>query len=157
MATITLNPGATKHPSRWANVSTPYLIEVELDFADALAAKGSALADADVIKLIDIPANTVVLHVGAAVKTAANATTATIDVGTGADPDEWVNDLDVVGGTYGADLSASPVHNTYAAADTIDAVLASVTGTLSTGKVRIYALMLDVSDKVSAGIAALGS
>lgn len=160
MATISLAPAATRttHPSHWASNRQPYWVQETIDFADALASKGSALADADVIEVMRIPANTVVLGAGIAVVTAANATTGTVDLGvTGVDADEWANDFDIVAGTYGTDLSASPVWNTYAATDTIDLVLASVTGTLSTGVVRVYALMMDVSPLPTRAIAALGS
>lgn len=163
MATISaLDRSGSSHPSRaTANVKVPYRVEFVLDFADALTAKGSALAAADVIEVITIPAGTVVLGAGIQLIDAANSTTLTLDVGTGTDADEWVDGFDAQGGTegaYGTDLSASPVWNTYGSADTIDVTLATLTGTLTTGKVRVYALMLDVSGTPgNPGIAALKS
>lgn len=160
MAIVSMYTDGNTHVSRAANVKVPYLIEVEVDFADALVEKGSALAAADVFETIYIPADTVVLGAGAQLMTAGDSTTLTLTVGTGASAAEWVATLDgkATAGTYGADVSASPVWSTYAAADTIDVTFATLTGTLSTGKVRVYALMLDVSDAPnSVGLVALGS
>ncbi len=163
MATVsTLHKAGTTQVSRNGNVKVPYLAEFELDWADALAAKGSALANADVIQCIHVPAGTVVLGAGMAIKTTGDATALTVDLGfTGVDADEWVNDFDIVGtaGTYSTDLSASPIWTTIGAtADTIDVVLVSLTGTIATGVTRVYALLMDVSDTPrSPGIALLGS
>lgn len=163
MATVsTLYKSGTTHLGAiGSNVKVPYLVEFELDWADALAAKGSALANADVIECIHLPAQTVVLGAGLSIKTTGNATALTVDLGvTGVDADEWANDFDIVGtaGTHSADLSASPVWYTAATADTIDVVLVSLTGTISTGVTRVYALLLDVSDTPSSpGIALIGS
>ena len=153
------NIKAGTHASRNANVKVPYLVEVELDYADALVKKGSALAAADIVQLIQIPAGTVVLGAGAQIKTAADSTTLTVSVGTGVDDNEWVDALDgkATAGTYGTDLSASPVWNTYPTADTIDVTFATLTGTLATGILRVYALMLDVSDAKAPGLVALAS
>lgn len=161
MATVSLAPASTVlgHPTRGGNVKIPYLVEYELNYATALAAKGSALASADVIECIRLPVGTVVLGAGLQIKVAANSTTLTLDLGTGVDDNEWATNLDgkATAGTYGTDLSASPVWNTYGTADTIDVSFPTLTGTLSTGIVRVYALLLDVSDANAPGIALLGS
>lgn len=161
MATVsTLYKAGTTHPSRNGTTRVPYLVEFDLNYADALTAKGSALAASDVIECIQIPADTVVLGAGACIKVAGDSSTLTLTVGTAADADEWVATLDgkAAAGTYGADVSASPTWNTYAAADTIDVTFATLTGTLTTGKVRVYALLMDVSDLPNnPGIAVIGS
>jgi hypothetical protein len=166
MATITtLAPASTDntHVSAHGNVKLPYLVEKELNYATALTAKGSALASADVIELIRIPAGTVVLGAGAQILVAGDSTTLTLHVGTGADNDEWVASLDgkATAGTYGTDLDAVPAWNTYTTTDTIDVTFATLTGTLATGKVRVYALLMDVSDAKGntggSGIAVIGS
>lgn len=163
MATVTtlVNAVATRvnKPSYASNVRLPFLVQYELDYAAALVAKGSALAAADIFELIRIPAGCVVIMAGAQIKVAGNSTTLTLGIGTGADDNEWVDALDgkATAGTYGTDLNAAPTINTYAATDTIDVTFQTLTGTLSTGKVRVYALMMDVSDDAVPGIVQLGS
>lgn len=162
MATITTLSGyrGNTQITRGGNVKVPYMVEVEIDYAEALVAKGSALAAADVIEAIYIPANTQVWSAGACIKVPGNSTTLTLTVGTGADADEWVATLDgkAAAGTYGADVDSAPTINTYATADTVDVTLATLTGTLSTGKVRVWAVLLDVSDSANTvGIAQIGS
>lgn len=156
----TIDYAGTGHPNPWGTVRWPYVVEYELNYADALTAKGSALAAADIIEVINIPANTVVLGAGARVKVAADSTTLTVHVGTGVDNDEWVASLDgkATAGTSGADLNPDTNWKTYDAADTIDVTLATLTGTLTTGKLLVYALMMDVSDMPNKiGIAQVGS
>lgn len=163
MATVTtlVNAVATRvnKPSYASNVRLPFLVQYELNYAAALVAKGSALAAADIFELIRIPAGCVVITAGAQIKVAGNSTTLTLGIGTGVDDNEWVDALDgkAVAGTYGTDLSASPVINTYPTTDTIDVTFQTLTGTLSTGIVRVYALLMDVSDDGVPGIVQLGS
>lgn len=148
MATIsTLDINGATHPTMNGNVRIPYTVDFILDFSEALTAKGSALAAADVIEVLDIPAGSVVLSVGAEVKTVADSTTLTLDVGTAVDADEWVDGLDGKTLGWSTDLDSVPTVNTYGSADTIDVTLATLTGTLTSGKVRVYATMIDVSDK----------
>ncbi len=156
----TLDRSGFTHMSKNGTVQVPYRVEFDLNFATALTAKGSALAAADVIECIYIPAGTVVMGAGIANVVVADSTTLTLHVGTGVDNDEWAASFDAKGavGTYGADLDSVPSWNTYAAADTIDVTLATLTGTLTTGKVRVYALLLDVSNlNNNPGIALVGS
>lgn len=156
----TLDVAGTTHPTRAGNAIVPSMRFFEVDFAKALAAKGSALAAADIIEAITLPAGSVVLGAGAFVKTVADATTLTVHVGTGVDNDEWVASLDgkAAAGTYGADLNSDTTWKTYAASDTIDVTLATLTGTLTTGKIVVYALVADVRDRAfRPGLAALKS
>jgi hypothetical protein len=161
MATITtLYQTGTTHISRNGDTRSPYLIEREINYADALAAKGTALASADIIQALYLPAGTAVIMAGAEILVAGNSTTLTLGIGTGADDNEWVDALDgkATAGTYGTDLNSSPTINTYSTADTIDVTFQTLTGTLSTGKVRVYALVLDVSNLPNKpGIAVTGS
>jgi len=156
----TLDIAGTTHSSRQLT-AVPYRVGKVIDFAKALTAKGSALAATDVIEALNIPAGTQVLAAGAKVVTAADSTTLTVDVGTGADADEWVDGFDAksTAGTYSADLDAVPNRNTYGTADTIDVTLATLTGTLTSGKLWVWALFLDLNEKPVAtpGLAALGS
>jgi len=123
------------------------LVQVEIDLAEVLAEKGSALADNDVIEAIQIPAGQLVLTAGIQVVTAANGTTLTADLGiTGGDVDQFVDggNLRAAAGTY----CATPVtaqHHLFTAADSIDVLLLTLTGTVSTGKFRVWALVASVS------------
>jgi hypothetical protein len=61
MATVDMATLAgTTYPSRWSGgVRTPYMVEVEVDLAEVVTAKGSAIAQGDVIEVIDLPADLV--------------------------------------------------------------------------------------------------
>lgn len=159
MATIsTLKLGGVTHPSRNADVKLPYLVEFDLDFAAALTAKGSALAAADVINCLVIPPNSVVIGGGTQILTAANSTTTTVNFGVAGGSD-FTSGLDAksAANTYGTDVGVV-WKTTGATASTLDITLATLTGTLSTGKLRVWALLLDVSKAANtAGIAILGS
>jgi hypothetical protein len=157
MATINVSkPQGGGHPSRHGATNVPYTVETILDFADVLVAKGSALEAADVVEALAVPTQSVVLTAGVEILAPANSTTLTLDVGvTGVDADVWVDGLDAKGaaGTYAQNPAAYQpivVGNT---ADTIDVLFATLTGTLSTGKVRVFAVLLDVSDKKAPGVA----
>jgi hypothetical protein len=163
MATIDMatKPGST-HQSRWSGgVRTPYWVEVEVDLADVVTAKGSAIAQADVIQVIDLPADTVILAGGVQMVSVMTGTStdATIDVGvTGGDVDNLVDGFDLdaaTAGLYAMNGVNEPV--VVASADTIDILIVTQTGTITGGKIRVFALLLDVSQKTSAGIAAPGS
>ena len=155
MATIDLSSGIGngQHPSRSLG-RLPYVVEKTIDFAVATTAKGSALAAADVIEAIDVPAQSVVLNAGYEV-TATITGDVTIDLGvTGVDADVFVD---------GAVLAAATTVGTFAqnaaayqpvvlgAADTVDLLISASTTAISAGKVRVWALVVDVSDKDAPG------
>jgi hypothetical protein len=155
MATIDLSSGLGngQHSSRSLG-RLPYVVEKTIDFAVATTAKGGALAAADVIEAIDVPAQSVVLNAGYEV-TATITGDVTIDLGvTGIDADVFVD---------GAVLAAATTVGTFAqnaaayqpvvlgAADTVDLLIAGSTAAISAGKVRVWALIVDVSDKDAPG------
>jgi hypothetical protein len=155
MATIDLSSGLGngQHPSRSLG-RLPYVVEKTVDFAVATTAKGGALAAADVIEAIDVPAQSVVLNAGYEV-TATITGDVTIDLGvTGIDADVFVD---------GAVLAAATTVGTFAqnaaayqpvvlgAADTVDLLIAASSTAISAGKVRVWALIVDVSDKDAPG------
>ena len=119
-----------------------YTLEKELDFAVELAAKGSALTTSDVFEVLDIPASTVVLCAGVHPVEAADSTTLTLDVGDGTNPDMYVDGFDAKDTTDGVPIMTAAKY--YPAADTIDVDVATLTGTLTTGKVKVWALCFDV-------------
>ena len=164
MATVTMTTAGAAgcHPSRNSNVKVPYLVEVEVDFAEATTEKGSALAQADVIQVISVPANTMILAGGACVKTAMTgaSTDLTLDIGiTGGDVDNLVDGFafdGVAAGVYATVVGVNePVFVT--TADTIDILIATQTSTFTGGVLRVFALLCDVSDATAPGIAAVGS
>ena len=136
--------GTTGHPS---NGRTPYLVENTIDISQINGDAGAA--QNDVIKCIDVPAETVVLHAGLEVITACSASVV-IDIGiTGSaagfsDPDAFVDAYDATGAAYAPrDVAdAAPVLTTKVA-DTIDALIAGAAS--SAGKIRVFAILCDVS------------
>jgi len=131
----------------------PYMVQHEIDIAAAVTAKGSALAAGDIIEAISVPAETMIMAAGIEIMTAATATAATVHLGvTGGDVDNWAVDFDITGaaGTYSTvpEGDANPVMVT--SADTLDVELNTV-DTLTAGKIRVWALMLNVSDMGSMG------
>lgn len=163
MATIDLATLAgTTAPSRWSGgVRTPYMVEVEVDLAAAVTAKGSALAQGDVIQAVDLPAGTMILAGGIEVTSAMTGTStdATIDVGvTGGDVDNLVDGFDLDAASAG-DFASTGVNEPVivSAADTVDILIATQTGTITGGKVRVFVICQDVSAKNAPGLAALAS
>jgi hypothetical protein len=126
------------------------MVQQELDYAVALSDKGSALAAADVIPVIAVPAGTVIMNAGVEVVVASSAGTMTFDVGTGVDVDCFVDGFDgdsgTAAGTYSQNAAAfQPI--VCLADDNIDVKLITQSGTaLTTGKIRVWALLMDVSD-----------
>jgi hypothetical protein len=164
MATIdfAVEGSAGNHPSRASNVKVPYLVEVEIDLAEAVVSKGSALASADVIQAIAVPADTVILFGGASCKEEMTGTSTdlSLDIGvTGVDVDAFVDgwDFDAASaGDYATVVGVNePIFVT--TADTIDILFAAQTGTVLTGVIRVFAMLLDVSDAKAPGLAVLGS
>jgi hypothetical protein len=153
----------TLHPTRSGNTSLPYLVEVNLDLAAATTAKGSALAAADVIEVIDVPAGTIILAAGLQVttETTDTQTDVTVDLGvTTTDPDAFVDGYDLDAAVAGAYASQPATYQPIvigATADTIDLLIATATAGPSAGELRIWAVLMDVSDRKAPGIAALGS
>lgn len=124
----------------------PYYVDMTID----LTAQAISSTAGDVVQCLTIPANTRVLHAGLQVVTSATmntGTNATASLGA-ADADEWVATFDIDGAADGAYApSATPAADvTLATADTLDLTFAGDGATYTAGKIRVYAVMLDVSD-----------
>ena len=139
-----------------------YVLENVVNIADAVTLKGTALAAADVIQALNIPVGAQVISGGAQVMeaTTGTATNVTIDIGvTGGDVDAYVDGFDLDGAAvlaYAANGVGTPA--IFSAADTIDILIPTMTGTLLTGKVRVWAVVADVTSRGSnVGLATLGS
>jgi len=62
MATVTTLSSAARGSD--ARGRAPYLVQNSIDFSAAVTAKGTALAAADIIEAITVPANTMILDAG---------------------------------------------------------------------------------------------
>jgi hypothetical protein len=149
MATYTdslgFNKGSAAFPALVDFISK---FDVVLDFAAINAARtaagATALAAADVLQVINLPANAVVLSAGLEVVTT-DASTATFDLGfTGGSPaaaNVYANDAAI--GTAGYSIAALANPTAVGVADTIDLLINTAAPT--TGKIRVFAVVADVS------------
>lgn len=133
----------------------PYFKEVLIDFAAAATAKGSALAAADVIEAISVPANTMILNAGLEVITVAGGESndTTVDLGvTTTEPDNFVDGFDLdaaAAGAYAQNAAAfQPL--VIGSADTIDLLIATATTAPTSGVVRVWAVLMDIDARKTA-------
>jgi len=153
MATITTLSnavGAGTHPSR-ALRNMPYVVENTINLAAAVTAKGSALAAADVIEALQIPAQSIVLAAGFEI-TGAVTGSCTVSLGvTGVTAAAYVSAFGVTGSLAVGDY-ATPATAGYPivtkSADTLDLLLVTETTTLSAGSIRVFAVIVDATDRV---------
>ena len=140
--------GTAGHPSKLSSgIRTPYLLENTIDISAINGDSGTA--QDDVIRCIDVPAETVILHAGVEVLTACSSSVV-IDIGTTGnsagflDPDAFVDAYDATGATYAPrDVADAAPVVTCKVADTIDALMAGADSTA--GKIRVFAILCDVS------------
>ena len=134
----------------------PYMVQQTIDLAAAATAKGSALAANDIIEAITVPAETLILTAGfemtASVQTAADGCTANLGV-TGVDVTRFVSAFDIDDNS--ADLTSGLGYATMADAsapifieteDTIDWELQAATTAPTEGKVRVFAVLMNMAD-----------
>ena len=149
MATYDLTgPGGTNRPGRYnPGVRTPYLVENTIDVSAVNSDAG--VADADVLKAIDVPAETVVMGAGLEILTACSSSV-TLDLGiTGStagnhDPDMWVDGIDATAtGHQVPDAVDAAGFLICKVADTIDILVDSAASTA--GKVRVWAILCDIA------------
>ena len=133
--------GTTGHPS---NGRTPYLVENTIDVSAVNGDSGSA--QNDVLKCIDVPAETLIMAAGVEVLTACSSSVV-IDIGvTGStagfsDPDAYVDGYDATGAAHAGTLGVLPL--IAKTAETLDALLAGAAS--SAGKIRVWAILCDIS------------
>ena len=149
MATITtLDPAVRGNGARGRQ---PYVVQASINFASAATAKGTALAAADIIEAINVPANTVVLNAGIEVTTAPSGGEGTIlDLGvTGVDADVFVDGFaldSASAGDYAQNPAAFQPVVVGSAADTLDVLVQAATTVSTAGVVRVWAVLVDVDD-----------
>ena len=145
MANITavLHP-ASGNSQRGRN---PYYVDVTIDLTK------NSIAPGDTIQAITVPANTLIMAAGFQVVESAtmNASTdATAALGfTGGDVDEFAAALDIDGasdGDYAPQVAIDGLALS-TSGDTIDFVLAGSGASFTAGKLRAYAVMMDISDQ----------
>ena len=127
--------GTTGHPS---NGRTPYLVENTIDVAAVNGDSGAA--QNDVLRCLDIPAETLIMEAGVEVITALSSSV-TLDLGiTGGDVDRYVDgDTNATG--YSAPTATA--RTVIASADTLDVLVLSAAA--AAGKIRVWAVLCDVS------------
>jgi len=150
MATVTTLAGSAS-AGRTAG-AVPYLVDVTIDFAAAATAKGSALAAADIIECINVPANTLILNAGMEVITVlgGESNDTALDLGvTGVDVDVFVDGFDgdaAAAGAYAQNAAAfQPV--VIGTADTIDLLIQAATTAPTSGEVRVWAVLMNVDGR----------
>jgi len=127
--------GTTGHPS---NGRTPYLVENTIDLAQIRG--GTGPDNADVLQVMDIPAETLIMEAGIEVITALSSS-ATMDMGiTGGDVDIYV---DGDGNATGYAALTATARHVSASADTLDILIGGADS--SAGKIRVWAVMCDIS------------
>jgi len=132
---LTAAGGTTGHSS---NDRTPYLVENTIDIAAINGDSGAA--QNDVLRALDIPAETLIMEAGIEVITACSGSV-TLDLGiTGGDVDRYVD-----GDTNATGFSAptATARTIVASADTLDVLVLSADSTA--GKIRVFAVLCDVS------------
>lgn len=160
MATITTlaNPLGSNKPVRYLdNDVLTYVIWRDIDLAVAATAKGSALAAADVIEGVRVPANTAITDVWASKVGAFTGTSTdlTLDIGTGADVDQWVDGWDFDAAALGsyATPAGTGQSRPLDTSDTVDILIATQTGTVTGGKIRLFVQCVDLTVKARGQIA----
>lgn len=161
MANITslANPIGANKPVRYMdNNVLDYVIWHDIDLAEAAAAKGSALAASDTIEAIRVPANTAIVDVWAQKVTAmtGSSTDVTFDIGlTGGDVDKWVDGWDFDAAAVGSFATPVGVSQSIplATSDTVDILIATQTGSVTGGVVRVFASCVDLNVKGRGAIA----
>jgi hypothetical protein len=143
--------GSAAHPAK--GINRVGYIEVTLDFAEITAARvtagATALATGDSLQVLSIPANTVVMAVGATTMTAEGAAS-TFDIGlTGGDVDGFIDggNANAAGTTSsnGALLNGDNNSHYFAAADTIDMLIGVSGAVTDLAKIKVWAVIADCS------------
>lgn len=128
--------------------SVPYLVDMEVDIAAWATAEAGLLVAGDIIECINVPANTVVLTAGVEVLSplVGEAADTRFLLGVvGGDVDAWVVSWDATAAAAGAYAPSTQTGMvTFGSADTIDLELDATTTGPTAGKLRVFAVMIDV-------------
>ena len=127
------------------------MIEAVLDM-DALTADGYSCTNGDIFQLLEVPVNTFILFAGAEVLKVFDGSSPTVDIDFAAG-DDFVDGQTAAStgykaaGSYGhVDYTAvATFANRITATDTLDVKVGAGANDVSTGKVRVYAVLVDIS------------
>tara|TARA_S200000501_G_C20509163_1_gene606105 strand:- start:83 stop:562 length:480 start_codon:yes stop_codon:yes gene_type:complete len=144
MATITATLANTHGSS--SRGRQPYYVQQIVDLT-----ANSINPNGDVVQVLTVPANTKIIAAGFQVTTSATQNTgtdATAILGTAVDDNEYVAAFDIDGASDGAYAPcATPAGEVViTSADTLDLTLAGGGASFTAGKIRVYAVLQDVSD-----------
>lgn len=162
MATITTlsNPLSTVPGAvvrHMDNSNWTYVEFKEIDLSAAVTAKGSALAAADVIEAVRVAPGQMVLAAWVEKTAALTGTVSALTVNVGfAGGSGYLAAWDAFAAALNAQSGASVntvIPTTTTAGDTIDLTLASLTGSLTGGKIKVGVLVLDLNTKARGIIA----
>jgi len=122
-----------------------YMVEKTVD----LVAEVTDPSSDDVLQVLTIPAGSMIVSAGLEViqnVTANTGTDVTVDLGTDVDDDEWVSAFDVDGAAVGdyAPVAAAAAAEIHGAANTLDLTFAGSGASFTSGKVRVFALLMSV-------------
>jgi len=144
MATITATLANTHGNSQRGR--QPYYVQQIVDLT-----ANSINPNGDVVQCITVPANTKIIAAGFQVTSSATQNTgtdATAILGTAVDDNEYVAAFDIDGASDGAYAPcATPAGEVViTSADTLDLTLAGGGASFTAGEIRVYAVLMDVSD-----------
>jgi hypothetical protein len=148
MATIELSKRARGEGS---DNRKPYMVQNTIDFAEVTTVKGSAIAASDIVEALALPAGTLIHAAGVQVVSpfTGTATNITLDVGiTGVLAKAFVDAFDFDAAAAGAWAGPVPANipRLLPTADTIDILVATQTGTFTGGKLRVWAVVSNVTN-----------
>ena len=156
MATYDLTLGSTKSSTAANSVATlpdvrnqAYMVEAILDISKIA---NYTCANGDIFQVLEIPAGTFIVAAGAQVLTAFNGTTPTVDIDF-AEGDDIVDGGDVTavgylaaGANGGANLTSQATFTQLVTTtDTIDVKLIAASADVTSGKLRVYAIVVDMN------------
>ena len=156
MATYDLTLGSTKKGSAADSIASfpdvrnqAYMVEAVLDISKIA---NYTCVNGDIFQLLEIPAGTLIIAAGAEVLTAFNGTTPTVDIDFAAG-DDIVDGGDVTATGYlaagangGANLTSQVTFTQLVtAADTIDVKLIAASADVTSGVLRVYAVVVDLN------------
>lgn len=149
MATINLKQGGSTAGLEVRPTAQPGVVSIRVRGADAATAKGSALAAADVIQVMDLPAGATLAFVTLNVRTADTGTTLTMDVGDATAADEWVDGADATATGFKAQGTNGIFFNKklVTTADTLDITLVTLTAAGDDWEVEVLAEVTDYNGK----------
>lgn len=156
MATYDLTLGSTKSSTAANSVATlpdvrnqAYMVEAILDISKIA---NYTCVNGDIFQVLEIPAGTFIIAAGAQVLTAFNGTTPTVDIDF-AEGDDIVDGGDVTavgylaaGSNGGANLTSQATFTQLVTTtDTIDVKLIAASADVTSGKLRVYAVVVDMN------------